>query len=177
MESIPTIVATIVRARPQDVEVLPGVELAAATLLRGHLPDSVLEESMPVDTFRRAQKEGRLWVALAGETPVGFALVQWLAEDLPHLQEMDVLPEHGRRGLGTAMLKEVVSSLARSGHSEITLTTSRTVPWNMPFYARFGFEEIDAGDLRPELVAVVQDETARGMAAAQRVVMRYRLDK
>jgi len=34
-----------------------------------------------------------------GNTPVGFALVEMLAADLPHLEEIDVTPAHGRRGL------------------------------------------------------------------------------
>jgi GNAT superfamily N-acetyltransferase len=166
---------TIVLARPQDVAALPGVELAAARLLRGYIIDAVLEETTPVDTFRAAQREGRLWVVLADDVPVGFALVALLASDAPHLQEMDVLPAHGRQGLGTALLNELVRWAAQAGHSAITLTTSRAVPWNMPFYARFGFEELPARDLSPELVAIVKDEAARGMPAAERVVMRYRL--
>ena len=116
-----------------------------------------------------------LWVALAGDTPVGFALVKMLAEDLPHLQEMDVSPEHGRRGLGTALLQAALDWLARSGHQQMTLTTFRNIPWNMPFYSRMGFEEIPGGELRPELETVIRDEAARGLDPAQRVVMGYRV--
>jgi predicted N-acetyltransferase YhbS len=117
-----------------------------------------------------------LWVALADDTPVGFALVKMLAEDLPHLQEMDVSPEHGRRGLGTALLQAALDWLARSGHQRMTLTTFRNIPWNMPFYSRMGFEEIHSGALRPELETVIRDETARGLDPAQRVVMGYRMN-
>jgi hypothetical protein len=44
----------------------------------------------------------------------------------------------------------------------------------MRFYARLGFEEIPANELRPELAAVVREESARGLDANARVVMRYR---
>ena len=61
----------------------------------------------------------------------------------------------------------------RSGYQQITLTTFRTVPWNMPFYTRLGFVEIPTHELRPELETVVRDEGSRGLDREQRVVMRY----
>ncbi|MGH7859457.1 MAG: GNAT family N-acetyltransferase, partial [Candidatus Binatia bacterium] len=164
----------IVPARPRDLDALRSIEHAAAELLEGHAPRSVLDEVTDENTFRDAQAEGRLWVALAGDTPVGFALVEMLAEDLPHLEEIDVDPRHGRRGLGAALVHAVCEWAARSGYREITLTTFRAVLWNMPFYSRLGFEEIPAKALRPELAAVVRDETARGLDPRGRVVMRYR---
>ena len=166
---------TICLARPEHVEALPAIELAAATMLRGRVPASILEESTPTSKLRHAQDAGRLWVALAGEMAVGFALVEMLAEDLPHLAEIDVSPAHGRRGLGSALLAAVLDWLARSGHRQMTLTTFRAVPWNMPFYSRRGFEEIPAAELRPALQAIVRDEASRGLDPTERVVMIYRL--
>ncbi len=164
---------TITTATPEHLEVLSDIELAAATMFEGHVPDSVPQVSTPQLKFQGAQREGRLWVALFGETPVGFALVEMLAEDLPHLEEIDVTPAHGRRGLGTALMHTVLEWVKRAGHQEITLTTFRNVPWNMPFYARLGFVEIATHELRPELETVVRDEASRGLDRDQRVVMRY----
>jgi GNAT superfamily N-acetyltransferase len=163
----------IVLARPEHMEALRAIELAAATLLRGHAPDSVLAESLPPDELRAAQQEGRLWVAELDDVAIGFAIVQLLAPDLPHLQEIDVLPRHGRRGVGTALVQAVLAWVARRGHRQITLTTFRDVPWNMPFYAKMGFVELAADRLRPELEAIVRDETRRGLDPARRVVMRH----
>src|SRR6185503_9462415 len=81
--------------------------------------------------LRKAQADGRLCVALDGDRPVGFAHVEMLAEDLPHLEELDVHPDHGRRGIGAALVRTVCEWVARSGYSEVTLTTFRAVPWNM----------------------------------------------
>jgi len=97
-----------------------------------------------------------------------------LAKDLPHLEEIDVHPDHGRRGIGTALMRAVCAWTLRSGYPEITLTTFRAVPWNMPFYSRLGFEEVSDAELRPELATVVARETARGLDPRRRVVMRYR---
>ena len=167
---------SIIAAKLEHLAALSKIELAAATMLRGHAPASVLEESTPLAEFRRAQIEGRLWVAVFGEIPVGFALVEMLAEDCPHLQEMDVTPAHGRRGLGTALLQTVLGWLVRTGQKRITLTTFRNVPWNMPFYAQQGFIEIPTHDLRTELKSVIQNEVGRGLDRDQRVVMEYRVN-
>lgn len=163
----------ITLATAEHLDALTSIELEAAGMLRGHAPASVLGETTPRAEFDRARREGRLWVALLGEIPVGFAHVQMLADGLPHLEEMDVAPDHGRRGLGTALLHAVLDWLARAGHRQLTLTTFRHVPWNMPFYARLGFVEIDARDLRPALAAIVRDEADRGLDRGRRVVMAY----
>ena len=164
----------IARARLEDLAQLPAIELAAAQLLRGHAPESVLNEVTDCDTFADAARQGRLWVALAGDAPVGFALVKMLADDLPHLDEVDVEPSHGRRGVGTALVRAVCEWATASGFSILTLTTFRAVPWNLAFYARLGFVEIPRDLLRPELAAVVSDEAARGLAPETRAVMAYR---
>jgi GNAT superfamily N-acetyltransferase len=164
----------VARARPEDLGPLPAIERAAAQLLQGNAPASVLNEAKDYDTLANAVRQGRLWVALAGDTPVGFALVEMLADDLPHLDEVDVEPSHGRRGLGTALVRAVCEWAAASGFSMLTLTTFRAVPWNMPFYARLGFVEIPRELLRPELAAVVSQEAVRGLAPEIRAVMAYR---
>ena len=164
---------TITTASPEHVEALSDIELAAATMFEGYVPASVPQVSTPQSKFHGAQRKGILWVALSGATPVGFALVEMLAKDLPHLEEIDVTPTHGRRGLGTALVHTVLEWVKRAGHRQLTLTTFRNVPWNMPFYSRLGFVEIPPHKLRPELETVVQDEAGRGLDRDQRVVMRY----
>jgi GNAT superfamily N-acetyltransferase len=165
----------IVAAQPAHLAALAPIELSAATLLAGHAPPSVLQDVTPEHEFRRAQRQGRLWVALADRTPVGFALVDLVAGGHPHLREMDVLPAHGRRGVGAALLRAVLVWTRRAGHAEFTLTTFRAVPWNMPFYARLGFEEIPAGEVRAGLATMLHNEAVRGLDPTQRVAMRYRV--
>ena len=161
----------IVRARPHDLARLAAIERAAAQALRGYAPASVLREVTDARTLEEAAGRGCLWVALAGHTPVGFALVQMLADDLPFLAEIDVEPSHSRRGLGTAMVRAVCDWATACGFSVLTLTTFRDASWHLPFYARLGFEEIPSHELHSELAAVVSDEAARGLAPDTRVVM------
>src|SRR5262245_1066815 len=130
MDMIPAGYSIVRALSGQHLRALPAIELAAAQLLRGHAVDSVLSETTDPRTFCDAADHGRLWVAMAGDTPVGFALVQMLADDLPHLEELDVEPSHGRRGLGTALVQAVCQWATVMGYSMLTLTTFRAVAWN-----------------------------------------------
>ena len=78
---------------------LPAIELAAARLLAGRAAESVLTHTTPTDVLENAQRAGQLWVVLADDVPVGFALVELIGWNEVHLEEIDVHPEHGRRGL------------------------------------------------------------------------------
>jgi GNAT superfamily N-acetyltransferase len=161
-------------ARPGDLAALPAMELAAARLLAGHAPESVLGETTSRERFERAQRNGHLWVILAGEKPVGFALVEAIEPDAVHLEEIDVHPDHGRRGLGTRLLLHVCRWAVLNGYGSMTLTTFRDLPWNMPFYERLGFDVVRHAELGSALRAVVEDERRRGLDPSRRVVMRRR---
>jgi GNAT superfamily N-acetyltransferase len=163
-------------ARPSDLPLLPAIELAAATLLVGHAPASVLAETTSQSELQDAQRRGHLWVALADDVPVGFVHVEMLEPGIAHLKEIDVHPGHGRRGIGTQLVTTACRWAATSACSCIVLTTFRDVPWNMPFYARLGFDEIPQEDFSPALRAVVDDATSRGLDPGRRVAMRRRCE-
>ena len=162
----------IATARPSDVPLLPAIELAAATLLAGHAPASNLTETTGQADLEDAQRHGRLWVALADCVPVGFAHIEVLDPGVAHLEEIDVHPEHGRRGLGRRLVTAVCRWAGTNGYSWVTLTTFRDVPWNMPFYERLGFAEIPPEERSPALLSVIEDETRRGLDPRLRVAMR-----
>jgi len=159
-------------AHAADIDALPVIELAAAELLRGYAPDSVLTATTPPDTLGLAQREGRLWVARTDGIAVGFAQVDVLDSRTAHLEELDVLPDHGRRGLGTRLVEDVCRWAGSAGFESVTLTTFRDVPFNMPFYERLGLHTVPDAELSPALRRVVDNETRRGLDAWRRVVMR-----
>jgi putative acetyltransferase len=163
---------TITQARPSDLSRLATIELAAARLLAGHAPESVLTETTGDEVWKAAHAHGHLWVALAEDVPVGFAHVEVLEPAVAHLEEIDVHPEHGRRGLGRKLVMAVCAWAGAKGYQAVTLTTFRDVPFNMPFYARLGFELIPPEEISSVLRAVVEDETRRGLDPARRVAMR-----
>ena len=162
----------IVHARPHDRPLLPEIELAAARMLTGHAPATVLGETTTQFAFREAWRNGRLWVALADQVPVGFAHVVVREPGVAHLEELDVHPEHGRRGLGRWLVATVCDWAAERGYGAVTLTTFRDVPWNRPFYERCGFAVVPAGEISGALLSVVIDEYRRGLDPQRRVVMR-----
>jgi GNAT superfamily N-acetyltransferase len=59
-----------------------------------------------------------------------------------HLHEIDVLPEHGRKGLGRALVLRVAEWARANGYPSATVTTFRNLPWNTPSYASVGFVEV-----------------------------------
>jgi GNAT superfamily N-acetyltransferase len=103
---------------------------------------------------------------------VGFAQVELVGGE-PHLEEMDVLPSHGRRGIGRRLLGAIQAWTREAGYAALTLTTFRDVPWNAPFYASCGFRILPPAEIPAALRAVVEEEAARGLDPATRVVMHW----
>lgn len=150
---------------------LSGIERAAASLFGGHVPAALLEIVTPDAVFLAAQREGTLWVAVGpGQEPVGFARVV-VAGTRVHLAELDVLPEHGRRGVGTALVQAVEDWAHTNDFSEITLTTYRDLPWNAPFYAGLGFTILPESDWDADLRRRFEQEAGLDSERARRVVM------
>ena len=162
----------VLPARLDDLSRLAGIELAAARLLIGWAPERVLLETTSLDELRLAQAGGCLWIALADDTPVGFAHVKLLEPRVVHLDEIDVHPAHGRRGVGTQLVAAVSDWANAMNFDSVTLSTFRDVPWNRPFYERCGFSVVAPEEWSPALRRVVESETDRGLDPALRVVMR-----
>lgn len=165
-------------ARADEVALLPAIELAAAQLFAGSdlgLDDTALEDTAPVESLAAAQREGMLWVAIApsGE-PVGFAYGRMLGGE-PYLAELDVHPDHGRRGLGARLVRALIEWARGHGATCVTLSTFRDVVWNGPFYARLGFRALDPSELDAAHRDLVERERSKGLPVEKRVVMRLAL--
>ena len=161
-------------ASREDVPFLSEIERLACSLFdsfefTASLPLYLTEE----EEFEAALKEGLLWVAhLSNEAPVGFALVEMM-DGAAHLEEVDVLPEHGRRGIGTRLVQTVCGWAANANLQAVTLTTFRDIPWNAPFYGRLGFRILRDEELTPSLEARIRDEERHGIPRSLRVAMRF----
>ena len=123
--------------------------------------------------LEKAATEGRAWVAVdAAGAVVGFA-VAWVVDGEGHLDELAVTPEHGRRGVGRALVDEVVTWTAAQDLPSVTLTTFRDVPWNGPYYEKLGFQVVTT--LTPALQALIDEQATWGLDPSLRVVMRRRV--
>lgn len=165
-------------ARPEEVARCPDVEAHAARRFPSRdLPPGAADRVTDLETLIHAQREGRLLVARtdAGETVAGFVLLEDHGDEA-HLEEVDVLPECGRMGIGRALVDAACTRARGQGFVSITLSTFRDVAWNGPFYARAGFEEIAPGDWTEALREAAAEEAAAGLDPERRVMMRRRLD-
>ncbi len=163
-------------AQPGDVALLPSVERRAVRLFDGWLSATgltaeILESVTSIEEFEDARVRGHLWVAVA-ETHgvVGFAQALVL-DGLAHLDEIDVVPECGRRGIGSRLVEAVCEWAAQAGYPKVTLSTFKDVPFNAPFYARLGFTAVDPARLPPEHAQLVKKEHACGLRSELRVIM------
>ncbi len=161
---------TVIRAaRPADYAKLQEIERRAGELFREvGMPEIADAEPYGIDHLASG---AALYVASdEDDEPVGYALVE-LVDGHAHLEQLSVVPESGRQGVGSALIDAVTEWSAARGDAEVTLTTFRDVPFNAPYYARRGFVEIAEADWTDGLRAVVAAEAAAGLDTTRRVVM------
>ena len=157
---------------------IPAIELASAAMFsEDDLPAELRFLVTDNETLRKAQGEQRLWIALDdANTVVGFALA-CIVDDCAHLDEMDVHPDHGRRGIGTRLLSAVIAWARSSGYPAVTLITFRHLPWNAPFYQTRGFEALAFSDAGDGLRALIREEAEAGLEPRNRLAMRCPLER
>ncbi|MBX3502469.1 MAG: GNAT family N-acetyltransferase [Alphaproteobacteria bacterium] len=127
-------------ARRQELPAIRQIENVADEIFRRVAMPWVLPMT-PADPalLEDARRGGRLWVAAdAVNRPVGFALLRTL-DGMAWLHQLSVLPRHGGRGIGAALLEQVCARARQERHASLFLSTYLGVPWNAPFYARRGF--------------------------------------
>lgn len=162
----------IVLAEALHLAAIPAIELSASSMFRqADLPLKIRYRVTDKETLRVAQREGRIWIATRHHTEaVGFALIS-LLDGSAHLDEVGVLPAHGRNGIGTCLVQTAVSWAAAQGHTMLTLVTFRHLPWNAPFYASLGFTAVAAEALGEEMQQLLAEEQAAGISIKSRQVM------
>ena len=162
------------KARPDDLPLLGVIEAEAGKLFAGIGLGGITDGDVTtLEDFAECQEVGLLWVAVdRTDAPIGFAYVEVVGGQT-HLDELDVHPDHGRRGVGAALVRTVLAWARTHGYTRLTLTTFRDVPWNLPFYANLGFRVLAETEWTPELRQIVDDETRRGLPRERRVVMQH----
>lgn len=159
-------------ARATDLEALPAIERRAQALFRAYgLEATFAAHLVDLPTLRSAQRAHRLFVATdEADQPVGFVLITRLG-GWAQLAEVDVLPEWGRRGIGTALVERAIAWAEEREYERVVLSTMRDVPWNGPFYRRFGFEEVPANRFGRALRQLRAEEARRGLPVGDRAIM------
>jgi len=147
-------------ARFEELPALREIERAAGQLFAEIGLDNVASASpLPLDFLEAQQSAGLVWVLTdVDDQPVGFAAASELDGAL-YLEEIDVHPAHGRRGLGRRLIETLCVWAEEQGYPAITLSTFRDVPWNAPFYSRIGFRIIEDGEMGTGLQALLDHST------------------
>lgn len=155
-------------ATPADLAELGGIEVAAGELFRQIGMDAIADHPPP-DVDELAAAPG-VFVAEVDDTVVGYARIE-LVDGHTHLEQLSVLPAHGGKGVGTALMDAVCDWARARGDDAVTLTTFRSVAFNAPLYAKRGFAEVAEDDWSPGIRALIEAEAAHGLDPADRVVM------
>lgn len=150
-----------------DIPTLGPVETSAGSTFHSVSLSPLADDApMPVEKLSDICRAGNLKVAALGSTD---EVVAFLAGELIvvnstkatdpeakleeenniamrtyfHIAELSTHARHQRRGLGAALLQSAISDCRDRGVAGLTLTTYRDVPFNGPFYRKFGFQEVD----------------------------------
>lgn len=129
-------------ARPSDLRRLAAIEHSGEALFHDHFGDSMVP-ALTASPPSGAERDGNgfLLVATEGRALVGFVHVIDL-DGFAHLEQVSVLPEHGRRGIGAELVRAAMEEARWAGYDRMSLSTYRDVPWNGPFYRSLGFAEV-----------------------------------
>ncbi len=165
-------------ASVDDIAAMQAVETAAGERFREFDDPRIAQRADDppywADGLLGAITENRAWVALDdNRSVIGFA-VAWTVDGEGHLDEVAVTPEHGRRGVGRALVAAVVAWSSTQQLPAITLTTFRDVPWNRPYYEKLGFRIVTA--ISPALQSLLDEQATWGLDPSLRVVMRLTLE-
>jgi GNAT superfamily N-acetyltransferase len=147
------VTVTVRAARPAELARLAAIEMTGEAMFAEH---GIVFPPGPA-TIKAAVAHGAD-VLVAGDPPVAFAAIVDM-DGHPHLEQISVQADQGRKGIGSALLSEVVR---RSGPG-LTLITYRDVPWNGPWYLQHGFVELPEAAWGPQLRAYWQAEVDGGL--------------
>lgn len=164
-------------ARPDDAELMPEIERAAAEKFRED-PDAAIfdfDDVWEPDELRRLIRKGHSLVVHVQDRMAGFLASEPFGRDL-HIWEMDVHPDCQGRGIGAGLVRACQIDARNSGFAALTLTTFRDVPWNKPFYEKLGFTEVTALDAHPRLAGALALEADNGLPTERRCAMIHFLD-
>src|SRR4029450_3952053 len=165
-------------ARPDELPRLREIEDRAGAMFSGlDLIEEALDVSFPLEELITLVGLRQVWVACdIHDVPVGMVIAS-VRDGAAHIEEMDVLPARGRRGLGTLLLNQVCLWAQAQGHPAVTLSTFRGVPWNGPFYRKNGFRALQPSEWTSGMRAIRENETQHGLRAEARVFMRRELER
>ncbi|WP_447945601.1 GNAT family N-acetyltransferase [Stenotrophomonas indicatrix] len=159
--------------RADELDALPRIEQRAGELLRGHEAHPVFAgHGLDLPTLQAGLQRGQLWIIEGADGGIAGYLLGGALDGDFHVLQMDVDPNHARRGYGRALLQHALAEARALGYPAAVLTTLSDVPWNAAFYASEGFNVLPESEWGSGLQAVMAEEAALGFPMHLRVAMR-----
>lgn len=164
---------TIRKARNDDIPLLGQVERSAAELFRTVNLDFLTNgPTVNKSHLSAMMSSNHLWVAVdKRDQPIGFVGGEELDGNF-HIAEISVAQDAQGKGVGKALMAELVRQTKEEGQTAITLTTYRDIPWNGPWYRKLGFSEVSLGDMGDEYAKILDSEAQHGHDMDSRCIMR-----
>jgi ribosome biogenesis GTPase len=126
-------------ARSEELSRIADVERAVAERRTvGTTEPSADDAPRPLGLLAERLAQGALWVAVADDVVVGFALAGE-RDGRAWLERVAVLPEHARRGLDGSLVDEALLWALREGHGELSATAVRGSTLDTALRERHGF--------------------------------------
>jgi GNAT superfamily N-acetyltransferase len=163
-------------AQVEELTLLAHIEQSAAIRFLD-TPYAFLVDAkpLPLDFVQQRFQAGQVWVVVDQKnTVIGYAVTREV-DDTLYLQEIDIEPKHGRKGLGYALVNTVRSWAKLSGYVVMSLSTFRDIPWNAPFYSKLGFRILDRSELTAGFQQIRMQEHEAGLPVSERVIMHCEL--
>lgn len=160
-------------ANSEDIARMIAADIAAGELFRptGLIYDMApVPDGVPADILRAAIKDDMLIAADYEGLAVGFILMSLRGKSDFYIDQLSVDPEHGRKGLGSALVRSCLLWAERRGHKEVFLSTFRNLEWNGPFYKRLGFREVPRRRMKDWMLEI-EDAQRSEMDVSQRCFM------
>lgn len=164
-------------ARSDEIARLREIENEAGTMFSGlGLIEDSLDGSFPINDLVRLVGMGQVWVGCPddgteNDRPVGMVIAS-VREGEAYVEELDVMPTFGRRGLGSSLLTCVCTWAEQERYASVFLSTFGDVPWNGPFYRKRGFRDVPPAEWTPSMRAIREKEAQHGLRVEARVFMR-----
>lgn len=167
---------TIRTAIADDLPFILKIERrAAAAFADIGYPDIATGAEMPVALFEAGLQEGLLWVVSdAADRPVAYVLAA-IIDGIFYLEDISVDPDHQRKGLGDALVAQIIDHARFLYCSALVLSTLEAAPWSNALYRKHGFLKADMDRLPSAIADRFAAETELGLPAEGRIVMVKRL--
>jgi GNAT superfamily N-acetyltransferase len=164
---------------PEEVPLLAPIDLSANPLFVewGHPEFMGDYESIPDDVALKAIAEGRLLICEL-MTPGGTnELVGWVVMfDRPNgetsIGQISMHADYMGKGYGGSLLQAAIDRCRRLERTAIVLNTQTDVPWNRPWYERFGFVVVPRSEWDLDMHEAEREQTEAGLDWSTRVHMR-----